>query len=132
MAIFEKKVIDPRVRATRSIGNSAIAMLALSIPLCAILHSAVLPFAVIGGAAVAMASVWLFGRPKVVATHSKEIAALEATIMELRERLDDVEVISRYEAELVARESAAVTNPPLGEESVETVGRRSMGSPMAE
>ena len=114
MAIFERKVVDPRVLATRSISGSALGMLAICIPLVAILKSPVLPFVVIGGAAFAIAGVWFFGRSKVVATHSKEIASLEATVEELTERLESVEVMSRYEA-------------TLGEDAGELSGNRSMG-----
>ncbi len=98
------------------------ALLAVSIPLVAILKSAVLPFVVIGGAALAIAGVWFFGRSKVVATHSKEIAALEATIKDLGDRLENVEVMNRFEASL--------SEPPL--DAVEAEARRSMGSPVSE
>ena len=127
MPLFERKVVDPRVLATRSISGSAVALLAISIPLVAILKSAVLPFVVIGGAALAIAGVWFFGRSKVVATHSKEIAALEATIKDLGERLENVEVMSRYEASLAERPLEAAE---AVEVEVET--RRTMGSPVSE
>ena len=67
-----------------------------------------LALVVIGGAAFAITGVWFFGRSKVVATHSKEIAELETTIADLKERLENVEVINRYEASLAAEEGNGV------------------------
>ena len=46
------------------------------------------------------AGVWFFGRSKVVSTHTKEIAELETAIADLKERLENVEVINRYGATL--------------------------------
>ena len=119
MPLFERKVVDPRVLATRSIGGTTIAALAMCIPMVAIMKSLVLPFAVIAGSAVAIGCVWFFGRSKVVATHSKEIEALEETVDDLKERLENVEVMNRYET-------------VLAERSVEIMRERKMGSPVVE
>ena len=114
MPLFEKRVVDPRVVATRSICRSAIAIFAISVPLIIFVKLMWLPLAVLGGTALAVSGVWFFGRSKVVATHSKEIAALETTIADLTERLENVEVINRFEASLLEEDDASRSERKLG------------------
>ena len=97
---------DPRIAATSKISGSMVAALAICIPLVAILRSPVVVFAVIGGAGIAIAAVWLSSRSKESVTKSKQIAALESTIEDLKERLECVEVINHYEKTLAERELA--------------------------
>jgi hypothetical protein len=78
-------------------------MIALCIPMVVFLKSPLLPFLVIGGAALGISSVWFFGRSKVVATHSNEIDALEKAVADLTDRLGDVEVRNRYEEALAEK-----------------------------
>ena len=103
MALFEKRPIDPRVAATRSILKGSIVMFVICVPLVAILRSPILPFLVVGGSALAIAGVWFFGRSKIVASHAKEIDALERTVNELKERLDGVELRNRFEEVLAEK-----------------------------
>jgi hypothetical protein len=96
------KIKDRRLLATSTIMGSMVGALALCIPLCWITNTAYLPILAIGGAALATASVWIFGKPVDPDGASKlQIAELETTIADLRERLENVEVMSRYEATLV-------------------------------
>ena len=123
MPLFDRKIPDPRVVATRTICRWTIPILALCIPLVGILKEPILPFLVIGGASLAISSVWFFGRSKVVATHSKEIDALEQTVEDLKNRLEGVEVRNRFEE--------ALAEKAFGEQAdsnSETVGGRSMGA----
>ena len=94
---------DPRVAATSVIAGTSVGMLAICIPLVAVMKNPIFPFVVVGGAALAIAGVWYFGRNQGAATQSKEIATLESTIEDLKERLENVEVINRYEATLAER-----------------------------
>lgn len=100
---LEERSADPRVAATSQISGTTIAALAICIPLVAILKSPIVAFVVIGGAALAIASVWLTGRSKTESLKSEEITKLEATIKDLQERLENVEVINRYETALAER-----------------------------
>lgn len=94
---------DPRVQATKEIGGYLVAALAISIPLVAILENPLVVAMVVAGAAVATAGVWFFGNTKAVETKSHRIAELESTIEDLKERLENVEVINRYETSLAER-----------------------------
>jgi hypothetical protein len=114
MPIFEKKTPDPRVVATKTVCRGALAMLALCIPLVAILKSPILPFLVIGCATLGISSVWFFGRSKVVATHSKEIDVLEKAVEEMQGRLEGVEVRNRFEEALAEKELGAASEDSGG------------------
>ena len=97
------KSADPRVEATSEIGSYLIAGLAICIPLVAILKSPLIVVVVVGGAALAIAGIWRSGNSKEVESKSKRIADLESTIEDLKERLENVEVINRYETTLAER-----------------------------
>ena len=99
----EKGPADPRVAATSAISGSTIAILAVCIPLVAILKSPMIVLFVLAGAALAIVGVWNSGRSKEVATKSKEIEALNATVEDLKARLEDVEVINRFETTLAEK-----------------------------
>ena len=99
----EKERSDPRVAATSSIGVGTIVALVALVVLFGITRSPSIAFVVIGGAALAIAGNWIFGRSKTEAAKSTEIAKLEATIEDLKERLENVEVINRYETTLAER-----------------------------
>lgn len=88
---------DPRVAATGKISGTMVAALAIGIPLVLVLKSPVVVFWVICGAALAIAGVWLSGQSKAGESKAKKIADLEATIEDLKERLENVEVINHYE-----------------------------------
>jgi len=97
------KVKDRRLLATSTIMGSTLAVLGLCIPLCWITGLNELPLWAIAGSAISTAAVWLFGRPKdpeVEAVPKKKLLALEETVGELRERLENLEVINRYEGTL--------------------------------
>ena len=123
MPLFDRKTPDPRVVATRAICRWTLPILAVCIPLVALLKSPILPFLVIGGASLSISSVWFFGRSKVVATHSKEIDVLEKTVEELKSRLDGVEVRNRYEEALAEKAFSE-----QADSESETIGGRSMGA----
>ena len=99
----EEKPSDPRVAATGAISGATIGALAVCIPIVAITRSPMIAMLVVGGAAVAIAGIWISGRSKEVAAKSEQIENLESTIKDLQERLENVEVINRYETTLAER-----------------------------
>ena len=113
---------DPRVAATGAIAGATVGALAVCIPMVVVLKNPAVAFVVVGGAALAIAGVWFSGRSKIEAAKQKQIASLESTIEELRERLDNVEVINRYEKTLAESELA----------ELEDGRRREMGPPTEE
>lgn len=95
---------DRRMVATIAIMGSALGMLALCVPLCLIVDMDSLPIWTIVSAAVATSSVWFFGKPKEVdEKQTKDIKALQASLQEMKERLENVEVMNRYEATLAEK-----------------------------
>jgi hypothetical protein len=116
----EEKSSDPRVVATSAISGGMVAALAVCIPLVAILRSPMVVFVVIGGAALAIAGVWNSGKSKGKVKKSTEIAALESTIEDLKERLENVEVMNRFEEALA--EKALREGAEGGENSPRTMG----------
>ncbi|MFT4548789.1 MAG: hypothetical protein ACI8XO_003363 [Verrucomicrobiales bacterium] len=114
MQIFEKKTPDPRVIATKTICRGAVVMIALCIPMVVFLKDPLLPFLVIGGAALGISSVWFFGRSKVVVTHSKEIDVLEKAVEAMQERLEGMEVRNRFEETLAEKELGAASDDSSG------------------
>jgi uncharacterized protein (DUF58 family) len=105
----EKPPKDHRAEALSNVWGWALLMLAVSIPLCTILKTALIPMIVIFAAVVVTFYVWNSGKGDTV-----ENEALRAKIKELEERLANVEVINRFEdrlAEKKARQQAAATEP---------------------
>jgi hypothetical protein len=103
-----------------------LAALAIGIPRVLVLKSPVAVFWVICGAALAIAGVWLSGQSKAgqsktVESNAKKIADPEAMIEDLKERLENVEVINHYETTLAERaleaESEVGTSDLPGRES---------------
>ena len=100
------QIKDRRLLATSTIAGSTLGMLILCVPLCAITKDATLPVFAIAGSSLATAAVWLFGRPKNPREASeKQVAALEATLLDLQQRLENVETINRYETTLAEEEA---------------------------
>ncbi|MDB6151240.1 MAG: hypothetical protein JWQ44_2688 [Chthoniobacter sp.] len=76
-------------------------MLALCIPLCAVLRSPMIPIVVIIGTALLSLYVWNSGEKR---ANGLEADALRAKIKELEERLSNVEVINRFEDRLAEKQ----------------------------
>lgn len=105
---------DPRTAALNNVWGSALAMLALCIPLCAVLRSAMIPILVVAGTAIVSLYIWWSGAAEREADTS-EADALRDKIKELEDRLANVEVINRFEdrlAEKRLRQEAEQTAPP--------------------
>lgn len=91
--------------ATSTIMVTTLGSLSLCIPLCFITGLNTLPLWAIAGSALSTAAVWIFGKPKdpeVEAVAKQRVGELEATVTELRERLENMEVIHRFEDKLAA------------------------------
>jgi len=110
---------DPRPTALGNIWGSAVAMLALCIPLGAIFRSSILPILIIAGAALVSLYIWQSGSAEREADTS-EADALRSKIKELEDRLANVEVINRFEDRLAEKrlqqETGQVATPPRVEE----------------
>ena len=95
---------DVRVQATGTIWGIAVGMMAVSIPLADITHTAAIPLAVIVGAAVGTCAVWRSGRqneiPRVSPTTNNDQIAAQQRIAELEERLANLETINNFERRL--------------------------------
>jgi hypothetical protein len=103
---------DPRPKAIGRIWGAAVGMLAICIPLCAILESAWLPVFVIAGAAGVTLYIWASG-DRSQAPPNDETELLRAKIKELEERLANVEVINRFEDRLAdKRLQQSLESPP--------------------
>ena len=102
--------IDHRPGVTRSIWRCSLGMLFLCIPLVPLTGFDWLPMGVIGGAALGTLGVWMFGKPAAPPKPEKDPVLLEMqkTVASLGERLENVEVLNRFE-ERLARESAGVS-----------------------
>ena len=101
---------DQRARALGKVWGSALVMLAICIPLCYILKSAVLPLAVIISAAVVTFYVW--NSSELSGSENSENEALRAKVKELEERLANVEVINRFEEHLAEEKLARDAEMP--------------------
>ena len=99
---------DRRLVATGIIAATSLGMMALSVPLCWLTGSMLLAYLTIGGSALSIAGVWAFGRPRNPGVAAKEVAKLQATIDGLRERLENVEAMNRFESVLAEKEKVAV------------------------
>jgi len=105
---------DRRLVATFGIMGAALGMLALCIPLCMITDNDALPLWTIASSAVATLGVWFFGKPKAIDERQrKEIKELQTTIVELKERLENVEVMNRFETKLAESHSEEEENAPV-------------------
>lgn len=91
---------DMRVRATTRIWSMAVGMMGISIPLSAITHTALIPLAVIAGAAVGTCGVWFFGNKNSSSSVGKTEVAAQQRIAELEERLANLETINNFERRL--------------------------------
>jgi hypothetical protein len=112
---------DPRIRALNSVWASAIAMLALCIPICIETGSLILPILVIVGTAVVSLYVWQGGGAE---RKEDEADALRTKIQELEDRLANVEIINRFEDRLAEKrlrqESEQSGAPPRSQKSEPT------------
>ncbi len=115
----KSKPSDERAKAVGGVWRAAIAMLALSIPLCAILRSAMIPIAVIVGAALVTLYVWSNGGAGKDAEPS-ENEALREKIKELEERLANVEVINRFEDRLAEKQLRKAQEGTAGDDASPT------------
>ena len=110
MAEYKKPPKDRRLLATFGILGAGVAMMGLSIPICIVDGSLTVALCAIGATALSTGAVWLFGKPEEIdKTQSKKIAELESTLTELKERLENVEVINRFETKLAEEEIVNVT-----------------------
>ncbi len=109
-------VLDHRPAVTRTIWRSALGMLFLAIPLVPLTHFSWLPVCVIGGAALGTWGVWMFGGREKPVKPAKDpaIVELEGKVAALSERLENVEILNRFEERLVMK----------------TVGRSSVEQPL--
>ena len=97
---------DPRPKATSRIWVFSLLMMAVAIPMVETTQSAVIPLFILAAAALSTAAVWLFGESsqkreardaQALRQSREEIAALQSTVAEMRDRLECLETISRYE-----------------------------------
>jgi hypothetical protein len=101
---------DVRIKATATIWGLCVPLLGVSIPLAAITSSAFVPLAVICGAAIATASVWIFAnRNPQGAQNDAALLAAQKQIKDLEERLANLETINNFERRL-AEEALARQN----------------------
>jgi hypothetical protein len=110
MTAFKKPPKDRRLLATFAILGTELGILTLCIPLCPITGIDSLPIWSIVASAIAISSVWFFGKPtEVDKEQTKQIAELKATMLELKERVENVEVIDRFETKLAQEEPVEIT-----------------------
>jgi hypothetical protein len=76
---------DGRLKGTVIIWIFATLLFALSVPIAALMHSALLPLVVLGGAAFATTVVWMLGNRKQTATQKR--------VEELEERIANLEML---------------------------------------
>ena len=93
---------DFRPDAIGQVWWAALAMLAICIPLGAVLKSGAIPLVVIGGAVLATMYVWKTN-PQKTSRAEDEAETLRAKIRELEERLANVEIINSFEERLAER-----------------------------
>lgn len=96
----EKQPKDQRAEALSNVWGWALLMLAVSIPLCTILKTALIPMIVVFAAVVVTFYVWNSGK-----SDPEENEVLRAKIKELEERLANVEVINRFEDRLAEKQA---------------------------
>jgi len=118
---FEK---DPRPAALGTISGISVAMLALCIPLCAIMGSVagkyvfLLPLAIIGGMTFLSLLIWFFPMRRRNAGQlaqlqqqleelRKQNEELQGRIRDLHERVGNIEIMDSYERKLAQRQMAA-------------------------
>lgn len=106
-----KNTDDPRPKAVGQIWAAAVGMLAICIPLCAVLRSAILPFFVIAGAALATLYIWS-ASSRNQEPPEDEAESLRAKIKELEDRLANVEVINRFEDRLAEKQVRLAQEKP--------------------
>ncbi len=102
--------MDHRPGVTRSIWRCGLGMLFLCIPLVPLTGFDFLPMGVIGGAALGTLGVWMFGKPAAPPKPEKDpvLIEMQRTVASLGERLENVEVLNRFE-ERLAREAAGAS-----------------------
>jgi len=77
----------------------------LCIPMVFVTKDATLPIWVAGASGVGILAVWLFGKPAPpkMEEQKKMITELQSTVEDLKERLENVEVMNRYESVLAEK-----------------------------
>lgn len=101
---------ESRTQMVSKVGGFGVAMLAICIPLSAIigdyshLLAALLPLAVIAGTSVSMVTIWLTSSRK---ANSREIEELKQQVADLHARLSNLEMMDSYERRLAQREAQA-------------------------
>jgi hypothetical protein len=103
---------DIRLKATTAIWGTAMGMLGISIPLCAITNSTIIPLVAIAGAAIGTCGVWIFGNKKQGSAQNNAEIAAQQRIAELEERLANLETINNFERRL-AEEALKRETAPL-------------------
>lgn len=118
---------DVRVQTTAAIWGMATGMMALSIPLSAVAHTALIPLAVLASAATGTVAVWRFGAKNEAGSGNTTPAlskdatgdAAQKRIADLEERLANLETINNFERRLaeeaLARHALASAAIPVGE-----------------
>jgi hypothetical protein len=94
---------DVRLQVTQAIWGCATGMLGICIPLVAMTHSAVMPFAVIIGAALGTAAVWIGSGLVSKSTQATSTAVTQEQLKALEERLANMEAINLLEQRLNER-----------------------------
>jgi hypothetical protein len=102
--VHSDKPFDLRLAATGTIAGCGVGAVALCLIFAR--HAPYLAGMVIGGSALAIASVWYFaGRRQLASPANDQIARLEARINELEERLKTAETLERFEDRLAEKEA---------------------------
>jgi len=106
----EQARLTARMKMVEKIGGMGIAMLAICIPIVAIIQDApllllaLLPILVIIGTGVGMVTVW---RSSSHIADSREIEELQRQVADLHARLSNLEMMDSYERRLAQREAQA-------------------------
>ena len=121
----------PRPKATFAIWALSLLMMGPGVAITLATQSAAFPFAVLGAGVLSTLGVWAFGdrarardarQDTALRQSREEVAALQSTVEEMRERLECLETISRYER---LRDQAATEADAAGYDMADA----SMGAP---
>jgi hypothetical protein len=110
---------DIRLQVTKTIWGCATGMLGICIPLVGMTNSPLIPFAVIAGASLGTAAVWMGSGLVGKSTQATVSAVTQEQVKALEERLANMEAINLLEQRLNERSRQA---PGLESQSLEPQG----------